>query len=242
MHDGPNQWDNRKQQVVDLIDEYDLNFIGLQEVLPMQFDYLRRELNQFSWIYRTRETDPSLGEGTPIGYLTSEWDTVWTETFWLSATPEIPGSNTWQAACNRVATWALFTHMHSGDSILVCNTHYDHIAQEAREKSSLLIMSKLEDSGLDCPFILMGDLNAAPNNPSVLTLTDKLYDPYLDFHASDSVHGTFNGFKGIQKGNRIDYIFFQGISEVGALDIVRDHVNGQYPSDHFPIFSEFIMR
>ncbi len=241
-NDGDDYWENRKEQVVDLIDHVCADFVGFQEVLPEQYAFLKAQLDQYSWIYRSREVNPEKGEAVPLAYNHSRWDSIWTETFWLSDTPEIPGSNTWEAACNRVTSWGLFYNIQTADTLLVCNTHFDHISQEARKNSALLILEKLAAIGLEYPFILLGDLNGGPENEAVQILVEVLSDPFPNFHEDQSQAGTFNGFKGLKDGKRIDYILSNGLLEPISIEIRHDEVAGHYPSDHFPVVASFLLH
>jgi endonuclease/exonuclease/phosphatase family metal-dependent hydrolase len=49
------------------------------------------------------------------------------------------------------------------------------------------------------------------------------------------VVGTFNSFKGETTGDKIDYIFVSATTRTLEATIHRDHLNGRYLSDHFPV-------
>ena len=236
--DGENFWDFRKEQVFSLIDRYDCDFVGIQEALPDQIRELEENLPDYNWIWRTREADPEKGEAVPLAYNASKWEAVWTESFWLSDTPDVPGSNTWESACTRISTWGLFKSLSTDKKILVCNTHFDHISQKARLNGARLILEKIEGLNDNIPVILLGDLNAKPDNPAILVLTELLDDLYPLLNAQDSTSGTFHGFKGSTRGKRIDYVMVRANYDINQIEIIRDNENGLYPSDHFPVLSD----
>lgn len=70
--------------------------------------------------------------------------------------------------------------------------------------------------------------------------------------AYEAVHGpgeagfTYHGFKGpdYRKKNarRIDFIFVRGNLQPVAAEILRDKVDGLYPSDHYFLMSDFIIQ
>lgn len=235
--DREDYWENRKDQVVDVINTYACDFVGIQEALPEQIKFLTDELISYSFIWRTREADPQQGEAVPLLYQFEKWELIDSETFWLSDTPEIPGSNSWNGACNRIATWGKFSSLQNGFELVVCNTHFDHISQEARQNGARLLVEKLKIAAPGMPVIFMGDLNGKPDNPAIRILTDYFYDPYPDFYPSDTVKGTFHGFTGNPEGQRIDYILCKKFKQVAGIEIVRDHLNERYPSDHFPVYA-----
>ena len=235
LRDSSNYWEFRKDQVVELIAQNKCDFVGLQEALPVQIEFLADTLDQYGFLWRTREINPKEGEAAPIIYLKDKWELLSSETFWLSDTPEIAGSNTWNAACNRVATWGLFRSVSSDQRVFVCNTHFDHVSQEARLKGAQLIIDRISEIAEKNPIVLLGDLNGKPDNPAIDLLCNKWYDPYPDFYPGDTINGTFHGFKGNPLGRRIDYILVDGQRSVSQIEIVRTNTGGAYPSDHFPV-------
>ena len=61
-NDGENRWDLRKELVVKTIREYNPDLLGLQEVFPMQEEYLRENLPGYAYYGRSRLVDPKEGE------------------------------------------------------------------------------------------------------------------------------------------------------------------------------------
>src|SRR3954451_19240069 len=90
IKDGANNWLNRRDAAAKLMaDEADI--AGLQEVLPAQRQDLVDRLSDFSYVGIGRETEDR-GEGSPIFYRKARFLAVASGTFWLSDTPETPGS------------------------------------------------------------------------------------------------------------------------------------------------------
>ncbi len=94
-YDGDNAWPYRKNMVTNLMEDYRIDFIGLQEVLPNQMNDILAKLTSYNAIFRTREINPEHGEGSPILYEKNKWTLLSSGTFWLSDTPSEPGTNTW---------------------------------------------------------------------------------------------------------------------------------------------------
>jgi endonuclease/exonuclease/phosphatase family metal-dependent hydrolase len=241
FNNNSENWDQRKEGVISVLKGYD--FVGMQEVLPVQMDNIGGSMkNEYSWFFRTREADPAKGEGCPIMYNKTRWEVIDSGHFWLSETPEIPGSNTYGAAFPRMVSYGFFRTFISGDSILVINTHFDHISQTAREKSIDLIIKKFSDEILRMPVILMGDLNVEPDNPvyQKILSTSILADSFRSMNPSESVIGaTFHGWKTDPPVDRIDYIFCSPSLKIKSSKVLHDKYNGMFPSDHFPLNSTF---
>ena len=48
--DGINKWDNRKEGIVSLIKNEDVDILGIQEALPDQIEYLSNQLKDYNYI------------------------------------------------------------------------------------------------------------------------------------------------------------------------------------------------
>ncbi len=241
FNNNPENWDKRMEGVISIINGHD--FVGLQEVVPVQMDNIGAKLeNEYSWFFRTREADPGKGEGCPVLYNKTRWEVIDSGHFWLSDTPEIPGSNTWGAAFPRMVSYGFFRAFISGDSILVINTHFDHVSQPAREKSIELILEKFAREINLMPVIIMGDLNVKPENPvyQKILSSGTLTDSFRSMNPEESNAGaTFHGWKTDLPVDRIDYIFCSPMLKVKSSQVLHDQYNGMYPSDHFPLKSTF---
>lgn len=250
-NDGENNWDKRKDLACDVIRRQNADLIGLQEALRSQLDDIRAALPQYSEIGVGRDDGAAKGEYSAILYRKDRFDVNESGTFWLSDTPAVPGSITWGNACTRVCTWARFLPKSSGKAFYLFNTHLDHVSQPSREKGIALIASHLRDRKHPDPVLLTGDFNVGAGNPVVRYLTGELQldaanngpsknpvplvDTFRLLHRETSEVGTFHGFKGTTSNTKIDYILAQPGVEVLRADILHDHQDSRYPSDHFPI-------
>ena len=73
------------------------------------------------------------------------FELIESETFWLSETPE-KISVGWDAALERICTYARFKDLENNREFWIFNTHFDHIGVKARSKSVKIILKKLEKS------------------------------------------------------------------------------------------------
>jgi endonuclease/exonuclease/phosphatase family metal-dependent hydrolase len=250
-NDGENSWDRRKDLACDVVRRHGPDLVGLQEALRSQIDDLRAALPEYGEIGVAREDGKSKGEYSAILYRKDRFDVDDSATFWLSDTPEVPGSITWGNACTRVCTWARVLPKPSGKPFYMFNTHLDHISQLSREKGIALIMSRLSSRKHPDPVVLTGDFNSGENNAVVRYLEgerrleivnngmsqnpEPLVDTFRLLHKDASDVGTAHGFKGGRAGNKIDYIFVRPGTEVLQAEILHDSQDNRYPSDHFPI-------
>jgi endonuclease/exonuclease/phosphatase family metal-dependent hydrolase len=110
---------------------------------------------------------------------------------------------------------------------------------KAREQSVHLILDKIKSANTDnLPLVLMGDLNDMPESKPIQILKSHLQDTH---EISESnvygPKGTFNGFKTDKIINqRIDYIFTSKFKVLSHRHIDDRLDDGQFISDHLPVF------
>ena len=232
--DGINMWDNRKEGIVSLIKEEDVDILGIQEGLTSQIEYLSKELDGYSMIGEGRDGGNN-GEYSAIYYRNEKVNLIDTETFWLSETPEIPSIG-WDAAINRIVTLGIFKIKKSKKELIVYNTHFDHIGKIAREKSVGVILNHIKENDFqNRPLIVMGDFNLSPEDLPIELLSKELNDSFKLYPVKNPV-GTFNGFDLDSKLlDRIDYIFTKNVKITNYKHLDKKLSSGLWPSDHLPI-------
>ena len=220
--DSDLSWAHREHRLTLLLAELDADILGLQEVLSFQLPPIWRALREHDYVGVGRIDGDKEGEFTPIFYRRSMYDCLDFGCFWLSETPEQPGSKSWETACERMCTWALLES--DGTRITVANTHLDHVSVMAREKGTALILSRLAE--FEGPKILMGDFNALPIESTIQNVLQVGWQDSLGLDPS----GTFHDF-GKVEGGRIDYVFGSGLTFVQSR-IFSTLTEFGYASDH----------
>ncbi len=132
--DGEDIWANRASAVVEVIRGADL--CGLQEVVAQQFAEILLATPEMEWYGVGRDDGQQKGEMTPIGWKSKEFDLLDKGTFWLSESPERVGEKSWDAALPRIASWVRLSRKRDRTQLLLVNTHFDHVGQQARLKSA----------------------------------------------------------------------------------------------------------
>jgi endonuclease/exonuclease/phosphatase family metal-dependent hydrolase len=242
--DGINSWDNRKDIVINLIEEYKPDLLGMQEVRGSQLNYLEEHLNQYGHIGRSRSEDLD-DEQSPIFYNKNNFELIASNTYWLSETPDIP-SKGWDAAFNRIVTWGKFKHKDTGKTFFHFNTHFDHIGQQARLNSVKLLKKKIAEIAENFDYIVTGDFNFDPSSESYKLLTEWDREGIILADVSQfseatraEITGTFNGFDFERTPTGpIDFILIKPTISVNYYNVVDTLINGKFPSDHFPVKAE----
>lgn len=247
--DAPNNWDNRKERVLNFIRFYEPTFMGNQEALYHQVTYVDENLPHYEWIGKGRTDGKKEGEFSPLFYDTRKVELVAgsDSTMWLSKTPGKP-SKSWDAALPRIVTWGEFEVKSTGAHVLVFNTHFDHIGETARAESARLILETIDKVAAGKPVILTGDFNVTPQSKPYNVLTNDRSGLRDAFHASNLPHVgplfTFEGFevKGGDEGRRIDYIFVNEHIQVLKHAVLPSFRGGFYGSDHLPVFAKLRLK
>ena len=239
VNDTVNNWNDRKEAMVQLITQYESAFVGMQEVLHNQLTYLNNQLPSYNYIGVGRDDGKQKGEYAPIFYKTSEFNVLTGDTFWLSNTPNVISVG-WDAAMERICTYGLFEHKITKQKVLVFNTHFDHIGVEARAQSANLITHKIKEIDKQgVAIILMGDLNLPPDSSPIQYLQEQFTDGQSS--AQKPFYGPSGTFSGFNQNKildtRIDYIFTKNLVVKAYLHIDDRMENNKHISDHLPVIS-----
>ena len=239
--DGRNSWEFRRDLVEQVVRQHDPDLLGVQEALAFQIRELEEVLPSHHRIGVGREDGVSAGEFAAIYYRSRRFEVDSSGTFWLSETPDVPGSMHWGNRITRICTWVRLIDNISDHAFYVFNLHLDHQSQPSRERSVELVARRITERLHDDPIILMGDFNAGEDNPAMLYLRGEtaapaiqLTDTFRAVYPDATETGTFGAWAGETSGDRIDAILVWDF-EIVEADIVRDNRDGRYPSDHFPV-------
>lgn len=241
-NDGEDIWDNRKESLVQEIAFYEPDFLGVQEALHSQMEYLDEKLPQYSYIGVGRDDGKTKGEYSAIFYHTDRVKMLDGSTFWLSETPD-KISKGWDAALPRIVTYGHFKYKKGKkNKIWYFNTHFDHRGNTARIKSVDLIIKKVHElANHKEPVLISGDFNLEPDSKPIQNMSKAFNDTYT--HSRVPAFGpstTFQGFNIEASGNRrIDYIFTNDNVVVDKTAILSHWIDGHFNSDHFPVLSYF---
>ena len=247
--DGVNAWPNPKNGVASHFSFHRADVVGVQEALRRQLGDLDARLPGWSRVGVGRSDGREAGEYSAILYRTDRLELLDSGTFWLSPTPEVPGSKGWDAAIERVATWARFRDRRTGCRYLHVNTHFDHIGEQARQESARLIRRRIPALADGLPVLLTGDLNSLPTSGAYRIFTRDTIPgaiaPLADaMTLSRAGHygpsSTWTEFKAIDPGHRIDYVMVSPGIDVLTHGVITDSWEGRFPSDHMPVLAAVV--
>ena len=250
-------WYRRMPRVAQVVRDHGFDVFGVQEATPSEVEILEAELPGYAYVGCGRNEDRR-GEAMLIFYRKSRFRCLESDTFWLSETPDKPGSKYPGAGCPRTCTWALLKDRMTGRQFRYFNTHLDHISSKARWDGMQVLLNcgvrPAKTRGETV--VLTGDLNetldeaddpkaiaelqgpklaeSAKENPIALVSTE-LTDTYaLSETPHMGTHKTFHGFKGTPRC-RIDYVFATPDVQVRTHATLNDRPGGHFASDHYPV-------
>ncbi len=240
--DSMNNWKFRKERVANAVRFYDVDIVGMQEVLRNQLEDLRQRLPEYGVVGVGREDGKEKGEYSALWYRKSRFTLLGSGNFWLSETPEVAGSKGWDGACERIASWAKLKDAVSGKEYLALNTHLDHVGVVARREGVNLILEKVNELGGELPVIVTGDFNSEPESDVIKNITDPNNPKHLTDTrlASPVVYGpswTFHDFDKLPYDKRplIDYVFVRNGLSVLRYGVLAETENESLLSDHAPV-------
>ncbi|RDW22134.1 hypothetical protein CWR48_00010 [Oceanobacillus arenosus] len=240
------RWENRKEPIFNIIQTYDFDIIGLQEVKESQLKDIQT-LTEYTCFGRGRSNDDS-NEYNPIFYKKEKFDVQESGTFWLSETlKHEERDKRWDADCPRICTWGRFRIKLTGKEFFVFNTHFDHKSENARYHSAQILMNRMSIIDLEIPIFLTGDFNGDLSERYYQVLNSELRNVVQESPRHIGPIGTctgvgFNHQLNIEQYQCIDYIFANKNATINNTTVITEKFNGRYPSDHFPVYLDTTIR
>lgn len=230
-------WNGRRDKVFRVFRSEQPDIIGIQEGLHHQLEDIRSVFPEYGLAGVGREDGKTKGEYAAILFRTDRFTLVRTSSFWLSETPAVPGSISWNAACTRIVTWVELHDRNAQRSLFFFNTHFDHMSEQARVNSARLLLDSIQAIAGTIPVIVTGDFNSTMDDEACRTLAAQLDECRKTAKPRDAFHTSFIVFPADTSRNEvIDHVFLSR----NTFDIQRYTINlyqeeGKYPSDHLPV-------
>lgn len=235
---GDKSWEARTAAFIPMIGEHKPTVIGMQEARSPQLKWLEENWKDYGYVGKGRRANNANNdEFVPIFYRKKAVELVKWDCFWLSETPDVPGSLGWDSSVPRIATWAIFKHIASGKKFFFVNTHIDVRSTIAPGKSMEVIvnkMSELNPEGL--PMLLTADFNKQIDSDIFDGVKTFMTNVRLSAPITDSKY-SYTGF-GTANPYIVDHIFCTGFKALKFETIDKVYQNITYISDHYPIIGK----
>ncbi|HZZ42393.1 MAG TPA: endonuclease/exonuclease/phosphatase family protein [Tepidisphaeraceae bacterium] len=156
------------------------------------------------------------------------YDLISAGTYWLSLTPQVPGSRLPGEGLPRHLTWLRLRDRHTSQQFRVANTHWG-LKQPTRLQEAPMIAAETQVYSPDFPQLLCGDFNSDSTSPEHQILHHAGWqDTYAPLHGTSQDHPSSTTHPAPR--HRIDYIYSRGPVKPLAAEIFRPQ--GPPASDH----------
>ncbi len=246
------RWEDRRDICKQVILSRKPDIVCMQEVIYESNEWFRKNLNGYaSYGFDGPEMDPYtegyhfIGKNV-IFYRKDRYEMLGAGVYWLSDDPLTGGSASWGTARARHANWLRLRDRRSGKVFRILDVHLDHISDEARKAQAELIVKETSQYAEDFPQIICGDFNSGIADAAIKTLKAAGWkDQWEAINGEVEAGFTGHGWKVDTRkkpGRRIDFIFSHGPVETVSAEIIKEKPKGIYPSDHFFVVSDVIIR
>lgn len=235
---------NRSQIVTAIIDQYAPDSFGVQEATPKWIKILdKRFSDKYARVGEGRSPIEMFTEYSAVYYRKDKYNLIDSGTIWLSETPEKKYTKDFDSKHNRIATWAVLEDKATGVRYTHINTHLDHVLESTRVEQSKVLLNKISELEKNTKVICTGDFNTFETAEAYSVMTASMTDTKTVAKNSDTGI-TFHKYGTIEehKDGAIDFIFTTNGMEVDTYKIIRNTVQGMYPSDHYPIVADVIIK
>lgn len=230
--DGLNKWSNRVEFLSNLLSSYTPLILSTQEGRQPQIQELSQHLKSLKLVDQHREwIDERM---YPCIFVdNSRVEVINSGDFWLSETPDVSGSLSFDSMFPRLCTWTKLVIQNQ--RILVANTHLDHVQDSTRLKQMKVLIQELSKIKSDSEsLVIMGDFNCSPQSEVRQELMKHFPDLVDHWNLpEESSHHPFTGHN--SEGARIDWILHNLKSSQTIIKLDKTHKDGIWPSDHFPV-------
>ncbi len=232
--------DNRSQISVEVINQYAPDSFGVQEATPGWLRILDKAIgDRYARVGESRDFFGPFSEYNCVYYLKDKYELLDSDTFWLSETPYKKYSVDYDSLCRRIASWAVLKDKVTGEVYTHINTHLDHGEESTRDAQCKVLLNEMAKLQTQGTVVITGDFNTYSDGDVYASMTAGADDASVTAKASDSGITYHNYGKKADEGQgAIDFIFVTKDTPVDTYKIIRDTVQGMYPSDHYPIVAD----
>ncbi len=228
----------RAPRVKVLMDQYDADLVGFQEVTPAWMEHLTADYGDQYEIFNQYRAKSNL-ESTPMMWKKDRFDCLDKGYFWLSDTPDVESKGWDSLGCHRICMWASLRDKKTGVRFTFFNTHYG-FGDPCQIASGELIINHIKAMGVKSA-ILTADFNMSPINLGYR----KLQEAFVDVNAETAkdTRTTFHGYSTEARDAQIDFCFVTPNTVIPLKSKRMDElVDGKFPSDHYGVYSEVEVR
>lgn len=236
--------ENRSQLVTAVLEQYAPDTFGVQEATPKWIKILDKKFEEkYARVGDGRSPVEMFTEYSAVYYLKDKYNLIDSGTIWLSKTPEKKYTKDFESKHNRIASWAVLEDKQTGVKFTHINTHLDHVLESTRVEQSRVLLNKIQELEAYGTVICTGDFNSYETGEAYALMRLNMDDTKLAAKTSD-IGITFHNYGKIEEHDdgAIDFVFTTKGTQTEIYRIIRDCIEGIYPSDHYPVMADIILK
>jgi len=254
-HSEENNWTLRESRLLQSFLNCGMDICGVQEIGSAEQASIPRMLEEQGLPYDSYFFDPysDEGKGTRAHGLLWRKDRFTLEGephfFWLSDPPEQRQSNdtvpAWKANYTR-GGFCLTLLERGGREFFVMVTHAPLNKDQHAADAHIYAEMEARFNPRGFPSFFLGDFNANEADACSAVHRQHWEDVFLSLPADkrSGPEGTFNAWQWEAPAaeHRIDFIYYRGKGVTPVSYRCDNTLYGGYPSDHFPVYADFVIR
>ena len=240
---GPDrEWEERKAAVTEVLKRVDADIIAFQEMETFKGGSFSRQNLQLDWIMDTLPGYEVAAYGDaavfpitqPVLFRPEKFSLQEQGFFFYSDRPDEIYTPQWNGGYPYFSTWVRLASQCKQESLFLVNVHNDYSSRSNRMRTSRLIAERKRLLSDDDPVIVLGDFNVRSTAKEIRILEDTGLAVVEPSRATNRIWG-------MHLMPAIDHFIIDPRFETsGPIRVWRDKVNGEYPSDHYPISLELL--
>jgi len=239
---GYNRTAARDNRVLTMITNYMPDCLGLQEADSKWLQNLKQYFHDQKLPYSYVGPNGSkLPASAGLFYRTDKFELLDYGIKYLSSTPDTPSAVP-GAQGNRLMTWVLLQENETGKTFVYVNTHLDTSSNSGPRDAQGQVLVDLLEQFKEYPVVVSGDFNS---RPSALPYVLMIFDGFVSSReAALTTYGgdTFHKYGEASPGAIIDHIFYlPGRTAAVNYRVCDEKIDGDYPSDHYPIIADLVI-
>lgn len=241
-----NNWSVRKERLWTSIENCRFDVFGLQEVSSeAQEDLEERFSDVFGLYFFSPYSEDGNGDKAQgVMYRKDLFELLEVHNFWIGPDPYVMSRSDVgsKGNYNRGGFCGIFMHKPTGIRFFFMHTHGSLNEEAKLNYAGVFEQVERRYNPEALPSVFVGDFNVKPDHRMYEVITSYWNDSHLDSPVKNGPVNTFNAWKHPEGDRRIDFIFYRSGAEPIVYCCDNTLYDGLYPSDHFPLYTDFRIR
>ncbi len=235
---GKTRFDRRSRAIEEMLRETDPDLIGVQELTDEMLPVMAPIFEIYGMCGRSRHSRYN-NEYAAILYKKERFEVIKQQTYWLSDTPDVPGSRFAASQFPRIVTFALLREISTDMVFSFFSTHLDVNFASVRCRQAQVLRDLILAHHRGSFTAVCGDFNDVKDSDTLRIICEA----GLRDTSEDSLGSTLRGRGGSARyHNRpVDHILLSSeVRECSVTKITAEY-GGCRPSDHFPLLADITL-